>query len=160
MNEHLSLSSKLINITEIVKEISPYLTDLSGKRINEEVGALENSWHDLGDQISEREHETRKLLAASKDVLELISECNDKLRVLESELNCIDPDGVVSDFETFQKQICVSGLLIHFFIFHLRSMFDILAYKQEHILYKRCLILYNSNVRNFHWQLFKMEIIL
>ena len=117
MNEHLSLSSKLINITEIVKEISPYLTDLSGKRINEEVGALENSWHDLGDQISEREHETRKLLAASKDVLELISECNDKLRILESELNCIDPDGVVSDFETFQKQICVSGLLIHFFIF-------------------------------------------
>ena len=97
-------------MTEIMKEISPHLTELSRKRLKDEVGALEKSWDDLGDQISEREHETRTLLIASNDVLELISNCNSNLGILESELDSFNPDCAMSDFENFQKQLCVSSI--------------------------------------------------
>ena len=110
MNDHLSHSSKLINITELVKEISPSLTDISRKRIDDEVSTLEKSWHDLGDQIAERENELRTLSRASSDVLELISDCNHKLNILESELNSIESDYTkdLSDFDNVQKRLLVS----------------------------------------------------
>ena len=91
-----------------MKEVLPSLSDLSKKRVTEEVETLEKSWHDLGDRISEKEHEARRLFATTNDALELVSQCNDKLSMLESELNSIRLDCAVSDFEKFQKQLCVS----------------------------------------------------
>ena len=115
MNNHLSHSSKLIYIKEIMKEVLPSLNDLSKKRITEEVETLEKSWHDLGDQISEMEQEARRLFRTTNDVLELISECNNKLSMLESELNSIQLDSAISDFEKFQKHLCVS-IFMGFFL--------------------------------------------
>lgn len=113
MNDYLSHSSKLINIQQLVESINQSLTELCRKRIKQNVSALEETWHKLGEKISENENAMKKLKRAACDILELISDCNLKLNGLEAELKVINVDQVetVFGFETSQKQLSVSTIL-------------------------------------------------
>lgn len=105
---------------EIVNEISPNLMAGSRKWINEEVNTIEKLWHETGDRISEKDAEIKTLLCATRDVLELISSCNGKLSSLDSELICIETNENVQmeEFESIQRQLCVSLNRSCFIAFH------------------------------------------
>ena len=111
MNDYLSHSSKLINIQQLIESINQSLTEMCRKRMQESISALEKSWHQLGEKISENESAMKKLMTAASDILELISECNIKLSILEAELKVINVDQVeiVSGFEAIQQQLSVSS---------------------------------------------------
>ncbi len=110
MNDYLSHSSKLIKIEELRGLLLPILNEESRKKISEQVDSLEQQWQLLGDKISEKEAEMKWLSAEVVNVVELIDECNERLKASESELNDISVETIVdsSAFEVIQQQINVS----------------------------------------------------